>query len=628
MRMDQGSYLSQALWHYRTLSQFTDLVLVCKDGSLSAHAAILAQFLTSLGIKFSSSDDVPDCLVLPDLGTTEVECELKKIYSGQKATVLCELLKRTEQTVKLEIGDYVDEHESKPFENDDSDAKESLHDDFSTHEDNYQDDDEPNETEAADFAKEEVKESSPEPNTKSRTKLTRQSRSAQKSKVMECKKCGDECYGMGALSAHMKEFHGKTSNVFVDSYKGKTNGQEVCPYCEKKIKGKYCFRSHLASLHREEMIKHHPDIELNKPCPDCEMMFLGVADLDKHTRSVHSKSTIEWSCQFCDAKFGTKGHLVIHRKDKHVEECLAAGIRSIFDKKQCPYCETKCNSPGSLNGHIFNVHKDKRENHPNLQPTHTCEHCNEKFYGKQRLTKHILMKHTENSYCKLCYKYFPNSTALKEHNEDEHSTPSTHVCDICSKEFQTKGRLEIHIKRHENGPRKCKFLCPHCKTGKYQKEEHLEQHILENHSGKEYICSQCPMVFLNPQTRRNHEKRNHTEKNIKCDHCDMMFSSQCYKNAHVEMVHIKEPNKICPHCGEGFTDKTVFTAHVNRHLDHRPHACELCGKRYLTERDLKHHIDTHTLPYQCDKCEVRTGSTMLLKDHIRVVHDGVQLQCR
>ena len=141
--MDQGSYLSQALWHYRTLSQFTDLVLVCKDGSLPAHAAILAQFLTSLGLKFSSSDDVPDCLVLPDLGTKEVECELKKIYSGQKATVLCELLKRQEQTVKLEIGDYVDEQEPKPFENDDSDAKESLHDDFSIHEDSYQDEDEP-----------------------------------------------------------------------------------------------------------------------------------------------------------------------------------------------------------------------------------------------------------------------------------------------------------------------------------------------------------------------------------------------------------------------------------------------------------------------------------------------------
>ena len=625
--MDQGSYLSQALWHFRCTSKFTDLLLRCKDGSLPVHAAILAPFLTGHGIEFSSSDDVPDCLFLPDLDTKEVEGELEKIYRGQKATSLFELFKRKEDTVKLEMADYVDEHESKPFENYDLDTKESLDDDFSTQEDSYQDEDEPNVTEAADFAKEEVKEFSPEPTTKSVTKSTKRSGSAQKSKMMECNKCGDQCYGMGALSAHMKEYHGgKTSNVV---RRVVSNGGKVCPYCEKKIKGKYAFPGHLAVLHREEMIKNHPEIELTKPCPDCELMFLGVADLDKHTRNVHSKSIIEWSCQFCDAKFSTKGLLRIHRKEKHPEECLAAGIKSIFDTKQCPYCETKCNSSGSLNGHIFHVHKDKRENHPDLQANYTCEHCNEEFYGKQRLSQHILKKHTENSYCKLCYKYFSDSTALKEHNEDEHSTPSTHVCDVCSKEFQTKGRLEIHIKRHERGgPRKFKFPCPHCKSGKYQKEEHLQHHILENHSGKEYFCSQCPMVFMTPQSRYNHEKRNHTEKKIKCDQCDMMFSAESYKNAHVKMVHIKEVNRICPHCGDGFRDKTLYEAHVNRHLNHRPHACDLCGKTYLTERDLKHHMDSHTLPYQCDKCEVRTGSKMMLKDHIRVVHDGLQLQCR
>ena len=108
----------------------------------------------------------------------------------------------------------------------------------------------------------------------------------------------------------------------------------------------------------------------------------------------------------------------------------------------------------------------------------------------------------------------------------------------------------------------------------------------------------------------------------------MMFSKPSYKNAHFKSVHLKEPDRICPHCGEGFRDKNLFESHVNRHLGHRPHACELCGKTYLTERHLKNHVDTHTLPYQCDKCDVRTGSKMLLKDHIRVVHDGIQLGCR
>ena len=67
---------------------------------------------------------------------------------------------------------------------------------------------------------------------------------------------------------------------------------------------------------------------------------------------------------------------------------------------------------------------------------------------------------------------------------------------------------------------------------------------------------------------------------------------------------------------------------MNRHTDNRQHSCEVCGKAYLTRRDLDTHVKSHTLPYQCSQCEVRTGSSMLLSDHVRIVHEGVQLNCR
>ena len=53
--MDQKSYLAQALWHYRSTDKFTDIEIVCKDGTLSAHVALLAPFFASLGLKFFSS---------------------------------------------------------------------------------------------------------------------------------------------------------------------------------------------------------------------------------------------------------------------------------------------------------------------------------------------------------------------------------------------------------------------------------------------------------------------------------------------------------------------------------------------------------------------------------------------
>ena len=162
----------------------------------------------------------------------------------------------------------------------------------------------------------------------------------------------------------------------------------------------------------------------------------------------------------------------------------------------------------------------------------------------------------------------------------------------------------------------------------FQKKETLDQHILECHSGREYLCSQCPSVFYSPKARSRHEKRSHAEKTVKCEHCDMMFYNNSLKNHHYKQVHDNDTNWICSHCGDGFKDKRLYKAHVNRHLNHRPHACELCGKTFLADYHLKSHMQTHTLPYQCDQCEVRVSSTGSLKDHIRVVHEGLHLECR
>ena len=645
--MDQKSYLAQALWHYRSTDKFTDIEIVCKDGKLSAHVALLAPFFASLGLKFFSSEDVPDFLLLPDLAKRDVEGELKKIYSGQKAIILLELLRSVKDIVKLEISDYVDEVESKPLENEKPDLKETLHDDddydFGVHDDIGQSDDEANDPDY--FDKRDIKEDFPEPGGFKREKPAKRVSSSLRSKMVECKECGDECHGMVAYLAHMKEFHAKTK---IDQ-----EGGNVCPYCEKALKNNWVLRCHLALVHREELLKHHPDIVLTKPCPDCDEMFLGVTDLDKHTRTAHSKSSIEWNCQFCGEKFDKVGSLRIHRRNMHRNECLEAGIKSIFDRKQCPYCEKNSNSDSALKQHIYTVHKDKRADHPDIQATHFCDECGQEFYGKQLLTQHIDRCHTGQeggNVCPYCEKVLKNDWLLKSHLALVHREellkhhPDIVLrkpCPDCDEMFLSVRDLDKHTTavhpkstyKRSNKEKVPKFVCPHCKgvIGKmtnFQKKETLDQHILECHSGREYHCSQCPSVFYSPMARSRHEKRSHAEKTVKCEQCDMMFYNNSLKNHHYKQVHDNDTNWICSHCGDGFKDKRLYKAHVNRHLNHRPHACELCGKTFLADYHLKSHMQTHTLPYQCDQCEVRVSSTGSLKDHIRVVHEGLHLECR
>ena len=90
--MNQTSFLSRVLWLYQDSCQFTDVTLVCEDGSLPAHSAVLARLFSSLGLTFPSRVEVPDCLLLPDLRMAEVQQALRDLYVGNRMDTLLQLL--------------------------------------------------------------------------------------------------------------------------------------------------------------------------------------------------------------------------------------------------------------------------------------------------------------------------------------------------------------------------------------------------------------------------------------------------------------------------------------------------------------------------------------------------------
>jgi len=404
-----------------------------------------------------------------------------------------------------------------------------------------------------------------------------------------------------------------------------------CPYCEKTLKAA-SFRMHLTYSHREEVLKHHPDIEFKTPCPECDMLFAGVVDLDKHTTSVHGKATRAWRCNICEHNFNSKPELRRHRRDMHKEELAALGYEGMVKDKDCPYCEKKFDSSLRWKIHIFGRHKDMRHLHPDIQPRVSCDECGEGFFDNQTLRLHVQKNHSDvsMSQCPHCPKSYKHKSALSQHLEREHDD-SVHICHHCSREYQTKHALTRHLKTQhdENFKQVYKFQCQQCKGGKYQSEDRLKNHILQEHSNKEYMCAKCPMVFRRQATLRDHKAKNHEEKTIKCDQCGMMFTKVSYHLAHVKSKHLKIKDKNCPHCGEAFFLYSTFQKHVRRHTDDRPFSCEECGKAYFSERDLvvhkRHH---HDQPFPCDLCEKKCPSNAKLQDHKRKIHDGIELNCR
>jgi len=701
--MNQVTYLSQALWQLRTNGHFTDLTLVCEDGSISTHSALLGKTFARFGLKFHCIEDVPDFLIVPGITTSEMEKALKTLYFEHKSGPLEELFKQVKHDVKLEVEET--EVELKP-----EDLKEYEHNDVPSDDDNDYDpgpDMSDNEEDIKQSLKGELdsdkdwkQENNSLPDTKTfgtdtpskrgsgkfqcnmcdiklmtgesyrRHKYTRHEQEEEdvwrdwealqaemgiqvgtsrkgslevgKKRIgrpkgskgsqytmpreIECKLCGEVCDTRADMAKHKKERHRAKS-----SQNGLENTESrPCPYCSKIIKP-ISWNSHIALKHREETIENHPEIELTTPCEECDEMFFGKQDLDKHSLALHGKSIMEWKCTKCGETFPTANDRKFHMKKEHKE--------LTSKKEECPYCDKafKANladgqklTGSYMDIHIFNKHQDKRHLHPEIEVRYTCAECDEKFHDSQSLNTHHRNNHTGPSTCTLCSQVCQNEEVLRRHMA-KHASEGVFICDLCSKEFKTKVLLNIHVKRVHHKISKWqnyKFNCTECNKGKYQTEEALQQHILDNHSGLEYMCAQCPKAFPNRDARSHHEKKQHAEKTFQCDQCDEMFSTNGHLNSHVAKIHVKEKNKICPHCGEAFHHGNSFKAHVLRHTDSRQFSCEECGKAYLLERDLKNHMKLHTLPYHCEQCDVRKGSAFALKNHVRKVHEGLMVSCR
>jgi len=566
---DHRSFLSKTLWKYKSNSLFTDLTLFCSDGLVELHKSMLASVL-----RLEEKEEV-DCLIVPGVGVKEVEEALECLYLQLNNKPILKLF----FPVKSEA---IDSH----FENEEYHSDDNLADQFE--EVNERDEILGVKHDSFDVPWEVKLEKIDSDKLKIRSKSSaKQNREKQK---------GDE-----------------DSAVITQ-----------CPYCDKVLATVYIFQCHVALLHREEALKYHPEIVLKRQCQDCEEMFFNVHDLDKHTKNVHGKRIRKFKCNFCGEELEDKTSLKVHRIKFHKEDLVKSGMAGIEKNIACPYCPKIFSANFNLHGHIFSSHREKVILHPEIKLKYSCNECQEKFYGKGNLTDHNAKVHGKEYECKHCDMTFKHKPTRNVHVEKQHGE-AQHICEICSKTFKTKSAISKHRRRHSDAPY-YKFPCGQCSKGA-QSEKSLQTHMETHHKGKQFMCAYCTSAFTSNSDRIQHEKRVHGEKTIPCPHCDKMFALDLQLKLHIRNVHIKKKDKICPICSEEFFDLDTFKCHVNRHTDHRPFPCEVCGKCFHTSRDMKTHLKVHTLPYQCHLCEKSLSSKGLLDDHLKR-HAGDKLYCR
>lgn len=251
---------------------------------------------------------------------------------------------------------------------------------------------------------------------------------------------------------------------------------------------------------------------------------------------------------------------------------------------------------------------------------HICEICYINFDRKSKLTSHMF-KHSNSRphKCAICSKGFKTSAYLSRHMEIHDEPAQLHACTLCDFKARTKPYLKIHyIRKHTED---YNYNCEQC--GKMFKVQSDYTTHMKDHDTESCVCDICGTSYPSKSSLYFHKHYKHKTKvkEFECQICRKRFKTQKNLDNHAELHKMKY---VCEQCGMEFKFKYGLTKHLRTHSGEKSYLCAICGKTFGCLSSQKIHLLTHVgeRPYVCDICgqSFTQRSPMMLH---RKKHPGV-----
>ncbi len=225
----------------------------------------------------------------------------------------------------------------------------------------------------------------------------------------------------------------------------------------------------------------------------------------------------------------------------------------------------------------------------------------------------------------------PDSKSGDENVAKKPEIKSRHPCTVCSKVFNTPGKLNQHMFSHTGEK---PFVCSHCSKA-FSSKFKLVRHILIHSDQRQHRCNVCERTFHRKDHLKNHSKvHSPIKRRFKCDRedCGKEYSSILSYRKHIAVHSAEEGNLECKICGKKFETKEDTLFHLKVHAGSRSlktpadrkYRCDHCDRSFFTGKDVRRHLVVHTgrRDFLCQYCPQRFGRKDHLTRHIKKSHSA------
>ena len=280
----------------------------------------------------------------------------------------------------------------------------------------------------------------------------------------------------------------------------------------------------------------------------------------------------------------------------------------------------------------------------NIESETRCHDCNTNYVDNSALKIHLQLEHGQ-SFDEENRNELANQQEQTNYVEEQNDTNQRNIgtvhegnnpfrpfhCNICSTSFTSKMNLEDHLRN-------------------VHRIINIDEHLIK-YKYKRYNCHQCDKELKNTKTLRKHISEMHDKK--PCAQCGKLYGATAMTR-HIASAHIpRNQSKFkCEVCGKGFVSTQSLKNHNNIHTGEKPYKCELCdacfasrgaqfshldsvhnpekqicrqcGKEFNKHSLIKHMRTVHKIdkPFKCNICNDIFKTHILLKEHMKMKHEG------